>query len=341
MSNDYIGLSQDRGWRRDVADCFAAWPPSGSASRLAGGLNSITKEAEQACAEYFGYDECLFLPSGYQANLALVTGLLQPGQTALVDKRIHASTGHALMATRADIRPYAHADMDRLGRRLMELPEEAGEPCVFTESLFSMDGTVVRPEAFAGLKKHRPFFLVADEAHAFGALGEGGRGIFSGERGVADAAIGTLGKALGFFGSFLLLPKGFTPLLEFLSSPIMYSTALPPAHSACMLRLLKRLPELGENRERLRKNAAYLRRRLSELGVPAGGDAHIVSVPVGKEERAAQAAASLFRDGILVLAARFPTVPWGRALLRFGVTALHTRDMLEKTALAVAKALND
>ena len=153
MSNDYIGLSQDRGWRRDVADCFAAWPPSGSASRLAGGLNSITKEAEQACAEYFGYDECLFLPSGYQANLALVTGLLQPGQTALVDKRIHASTGHALMATRADIRPYAHADMDRLGRRLMELPEEAGEPCVFTESLFSMDGTVVRPEAFAGLKK--------------------------------------------------------------------------------------------------------------------------------------------------------------------------------------------
>ena len=268
-------------------------------------------------------------------------GLLQPGQTALVDKRIHASTGHALMATRADIRPYAHADMDRLGRRLMELPEEAGEPCVFTESLFSMDGTVVRPEAFAGLKKHRPFFLVADEAHAFGALGEGGRGIFSGERGVADAAIGTLGKALGFFGSFLLLPKGFTPLLEFLSSPIMHSTALPPAHSACMLRLLKRLPELEENRERLRKNAAYLRRRLSELGVPAGGDAHIVSVPVGKEERAAQAAASLFRDGILVLAARFPTVPWGRALLRFGVTALHTRDMLEKTALAVAKALND
>ena len=121
----------------------------------------------------------------------------------------------------------------------------------------------------------------------------------------------------------------------------MHSTALPPAHSACMLRLLKRLPELGENRERLRKNAAYLRRRLSELGVPAGGDAHIVSVPVGKEERAAQAAASLFRDGILVLAARFPTVPWGRALLRFGVTALHTRDMLEKTALAVAKALND
>ena len=341
MSNDYIGLSQDMDWRRDVAECFAAWPPSGSASRLAGGFNSITKDAEQACAEYFGYDECLFLPSGYQGNLALVTGLLQPGQTALVDKRIHASTGHALMATRADIRPYAHADMDRLGRRLMKLPEEAGEPCVFTESLFSMDGTVVRPEAFAELKKRRSFFLVADEAHAFGALGEGGRGIFSGERGVADAAIGTLGKALGLFGSFLLLPKGFTPLLEFLSSPIMHSTALPPAHSACMLRLLKRLPELEENRERLRKNAAYLRRRLSELGVPAEGDAHIVSVPVGKEERAAQAAASLFQDGILVLAARFPTVPWGRALLRFGVTSLHTEEMLGETALAVAEALKN
>ena len=256
MSNDYIGLSQDMDWRRDVAECFAAWPPSGSASRLAGGFNSITKDAEQACAEYFGYDECLFLPSGYQGNLALVTGLLQPGQTALVDKRIHASTGHALMATRADIRPYAHADMDRLGRRLMELPEEAGEPCVFTESLFSMDGTVVRPEAFAELKKRRSFFLVADEAHAFGALGEGGRGIFSGERGVADAAIGTLGKALGLFGSFLLLPKGFTPLLEFLSSPIMHSTALPPAHSA----------EASEKAARTRREQGKAQKK---RGVPA------------------------------------------------------------------------
>ena len=339
MSNDYIGLSQDREWRRDVAECFAAWPPSGSASRLAGGLDSITKEAEQAWAEYFGYGECLFLPSGYQGNLALVTGILQPGQIALVDKRIHASTGHALMATAADIRPYAHADMARLGRRLEQIPDEADEPVVFTESLFSMDGTVVRPEAFAALKKRRPFFLVADEAHAFGALGEGGRGVFSALPGSADAAVGTLGKALGFFGSFLLLPAGFTPLLEFLSSPIMHSTALPPAHSACMLKLLERLPKLERNREALRENTAFLRRRLAELGVPAGGDAHIVSVPVGAEDRAAQAAESLRRDGILVLAARFPTVPWGKALLRFGMTALHTKDMLEKTALAVKSAL--
>lgn len=338
LSNDYLGLAADAGWQATVAGCFAKHAVSSSGSRLAGGHTRVARDAEQATAAYFGYDECVFLPSGYQGNLALVTGLLQAGQPVLVDRRIHASTGHALMGTGATILPYAHADLDHLGRRLARLEGDGTgvQPVVLAESLYSMDGTVADPRAWATCKSAHGFFLIMDEAHALGCLGPGGRGVMAARPGTADAALGTLGKGCGFFGAFALLPAGFTTLLEHLASPVMHSTELPPAHAAAMLALVDLLPRLDGARERLAANAALLRRLLAERGVPARGQAHIVSVPVGDEARCLRLREGLENRGVLALAARFPTVPWGKSLLRFGVTALHTEAMIAATAAALA-----
>lgn len=341
LSNDYLGLAADPAWRRDVAESFAREAPSASASRLAGGRSRIAEEAECAYAEYFGFDECLFLPSGYQANLALVTGLLQAGQTVFADRRVHASTGHALMEARADLHTYRHGDLGHLKRRLERAGATAVEPVVLTESLFSMDGSASDPAGFASLKARRPFFLAVDEAHAAGCLGPGGRGLFAELPGTADAMLGTFGKGLGYFGAFLLLPAGFRHLLEHLASPVMHSTALPPAHARGALRLLARLPGLDGARERLADHAETFRALLAERDIPSAGTRHIVAVPVGSEAKAGQLAASLARQGILALAARFPTVPAGQAILRFSITALHDRTMLAAAADALAHALQD
>ena len=101
--NDGLGLASSPEWRAEVGECFAAFPPSASASRLAGGRSRITEEAEQAVAAYFGFDECLFLPSGYQGNLACAMALIHAGQPVFVDRRVHASIARGLVLGKAEI----------------------------------------------------------------------------------------------------------------------------------------------------------------------------------------------------------------------------------------------
>ncbi len=339
-SNDYLGLSQDARWQKMVADSFAGYKPSSSASRLAGGWDRLSAQAEAAYAGYFGYDDCLFFPSGYQGNLALMTGLIRKGQPVFADRRIHASAAHALVASGCSLYPYAHNDMEHLERRLKSL-ESDWQPVVVTESLFSMDGTLTDAAALAKLKKRYGFFLIADEAHAAGCLGDGGRGVFNSFKGTADAVLCTLGKGFGFFGAFALLPAGFGSALQNLASAVMHSTALPPAHASSCLKLLDFLPHLEPERERLAANAMYFKEELARCGIPFQGSAHIVSVPVGSEVRAHALSGELRQAGILVLDARYPTVPFGRALLRFSVTAMHSRSMLQKTAQTLAGLWKD
>ncbi len=338
LSNDYLGLSQDETWREAAARAFAGHAPSGTGSRLVCGWDETASEAERAFARRFGRDECLFFPSGCQGSLALMTCLVRRGQPVLVDRRIHASAALALATTGCRVLPYAHGDMGHLERRLQSL-DDAWQPVVVTESLFSMDGTVSDARAFDELRARYGFFLIVDEAHALGCLGENGAGVFYGHD--ADVVLGTMGKGLGFFGAFALMPEGFARCLENLAAPVMFSTALPPAHAACCLELAARLPGLAQRREKLAGNAAFFRRVLSRRGFSTLGQAHVVALPVGSEARAMELSRSLEERGVLAFAARHPTVPFGRALLRFSLTSMHDRAMLERTAYLMLEAAPD
>ena len=344
VTNDSLGLASDPAWRAAVGRCFALHAPSGRASRLAGGRSALADEAEQAFADYFGFAECLFFPSGYQANLAAVTALLPRGHDAFVDRRVHASVARALPLAGAHMHAAPHNDIARLRRRLAALPAAAPQPVIVGESLFSMDGDSPDIPALAALCRDFEAFLLLDEAHALGAWGPGGRGFACGDgRGGAPSAhavVGTLGKALGFWGAFLLLPRGFRSLVEENASAVMHSTTLPEAHAAACLELIRRLPRQDEKRARLHANCALFRRLLRERDIPARGRAHIVAVPTGDENRALQLARALREAGILALAARYPTVPCNDALLRFSVTALHTPQMLRITADTLARLLH-
>ena len=255
-----------------------------------------------------------------------------------MDRRCHASVMRALPLAGARIRAWSHLDYDHLERLLSSLPPDAPQPVVMAESLYSMDGAALDLERMAALRRRYGFFLCVDEAHALGALGPGGRGLCAaqalrdGGRAPADLVVGTLGKSLGLWGAFLLLPRGFTPLFEHLASAIMHSTALPPAHAACMLALVEELPRLEERRRTLAARVAFFRQALTGRGLPVMGDAHILSVPVGDETRCRRLASRLAGEGVLVLGARWPTVPRGQALLRFGLTARHTEELLARTA---------
>ncbi len=286
------------------------------ASRLVTGTTSSTLEAEQTLAAYFGYESCLILGSGFLANLTLLSTLFGEKDTLLLDKRAHASTVAGVRHSRAGFHAFRHNRMSHLRKLLETYPAQA----VLTESLFSMDGDSPDFMAVKNLKDEFGFLCIVDEAHAFGVLGDEGRGLAGG---VADVAVGTLGKAFGMFGAFILCPDVVREHLIHFGQGFIYTTSLPPWHGDMVLAMLDRVRRCGKLRARLHRLGGLAREELSKTGLRVGGEAHILSLEVGDEKRCRLLASKLREEGILVFAARYPTVPLGQAILRVCLTAEH------------------
>lgn len=322
-SNDYLGLGRCEALRKQAAEAFLRYGTSSSSSRLVSGNAAVIREAEKAYAAYFGYEDAIFFPSGYQANLAILSTLFGPEETLLFDKHVHASTVKGMQLGTAPFKGFRHNSMGHLEKRLKSA---SGTPVVVTESLFSMDGDTPPMASLAELKKKHGFLTVVDEAHAYGALGHGGRGI---AREVADVALGTFGKALGLFGAFVLLPSLYREYLFNFASPLIYTTALPEAHAVTALSVLSEVARADDRRARLTHLSRYLTRLLADRGFTVCGQAHILAVQIGSEERAHELVTKLFDRGYFAFTARFPTVPMGQAIIRLSLTANHTEKDLE------------
>jgi len=324
-SNDYLGLGSDPAVRKMVAENFEAMGPSASSSRLVSGNFQMMREAEQTFAAYFGFEDALFFPSGFQANLALISTLFGKGDHIYFDKHIHASSVKGLALSGAAFSGYKHNAMNHLEKRLKSGGQ--GPRAVITEGLFSMDGDFPDIDSLSALKKTYGFLCVVDEAHSYGVCGKGGRGV---GKTVADVGVGTLGKAFGLFGAIVLLPKLFRDYLINFSAPLIYSTALPEAHAKSAVDILSVIESSDDKREYLQGLSRSLKMKLVGAGFTVNGDAHILSVNIGDEKKTMELARNLYHDDILVFPARFPTVPLGQAILRISLTALHQYDHIQR-----------
>jgi len=318
-SNDYLGLSTSYELKEIVARNFQKYSTSSSSSRLVSGNYSIINQAENEYASFFGFDDALFFPSGYQANLGVLSTFLEKGDIIIFDKHIHASSVKGMMLSGAEFYGYKHNSLSHLSRKLKANKQK--RVAVLTESLFSMDGDFLDVPECKKLKERYGFLSIVDEAHAFGALGKNGRGI---ARDIADIAVGTFGKVLGLFGAFVLLPEGMKEYLFNFSSPLIYTTTLPEAHAASAMDLLEIISRSDDRREHLGKVSRLMKEGLKRLGFKVTGDAHIIAPEIGEEMKAVEMSQRLLANGIFVLPARYPTVPIGRAILRISMTALHS-----------------
>jgi len=312
-SNDYLGLAQDPELR-------GAWTGGGSgSSRLIAGSRTAHQALEQALEDHFGQPALVF-SSGYQANLAVLTTLFTDEDTVASDQLNHASIIDGLRLARAAAQVIPHG----------QLPP-SGTPGGVVEGLYSMDGDTVDLPAW----RSRVAALVVDEAHAVGVLGPGGRGQAAAADVWADVRVGTLGKAYGAAGAFVLGPRALKSLLVSLGRAFVYTTALAePAARAGLVGL-----ELAddERRERLAARVARFRKGLTQLGLETRGAHHVVPVVLGGRTMAV--ASRLLEGGILVPGIRWPTVPRGQERLRFSLSAAHTPDQLDRTLDALAAAV--
>lgn len=307
-SNDYLGLAHH-------PDVRKAWRGAGAGSaRLIAGDRPSHHALEEVLSDRYGRPVTLFT-SGYHANLALMQVLLEAGDVAVSDAMNHASIIDGLRLSKATrvIAPHGTA----------EVP--AGARLVVTEGLFSMDGDVVdlprlgRSAAAAGA------WLCVDEAHAVGVLGPGGRGASFGAGVVPDFVVGTLGKAFGSMGAFVVGPPALRTLLISQGRSFIFTTALPePAARAAFVAL--RLADDGL-RAQLAANVRRLRAGLWALGISAPGRDHIVPIVLGARTMAV--AAALKARGVLVPGIRPPTVAPGAERLRITLSAAHTNAQID------------
>lgn len=316
-SNNYLGLAEDDRVRRAAADAANQWGAGATGSRLMGGSLDLHGDLESSLAEFKGSKAALVFPSGYHANMGMIPALAGPEDTIFLDRLAHASLVDGARLSKARVRVFRHndaADLERVLRR------GTGNRWVLTESVFSMDGDRAPLKEITTVCQNQGAHLYVDEAHGTGVWGPEGRGWVN-EQGVTDlvdVCMGTLSKAFGAHGGFVC---GSVPLIQWAvnrARAFIYSTALAPAAVGAAQAALQIVQNEPERRKRLFDLSAKL-----WSGFGLAGEGPIVPFIVGENSRALSLSAALWDEGIFAPAVRFPTVPHGKARVRFSVTAAH------------------
>jgi len=329
-SNDYLGLAIDPRVVEAGREALARHGAGSRAARLLGGECPLHAELEAAVCEWQETAACLLFPSGYQANLGLVSSLVGPGDTVFSDELNHASLIDAARLSRGAVRVFAHKDMREL-ERMLATARTARRRLVVSETIFSMDGDLAPLDELEALCERYDAWLILDEAHAVGMLGEQGRGARS-ERpgGRVVARVLTGGKSLGVSGALVTGSADLVQTLLQRARSFMFTTAPSPAISGALLKAV----EICRGADDLRAAVLQRARELAAaLELPAP-DAAIVPVPVGSAQATMELAARLREDGFNVRGVRPPTVPEGSSRLRLTCGTRHTSE--EVLALAAA-----
>jgi len=329
-SNDVLGLSRHPAVVEAGRAALATHGVGGRASRLLGGGCALDARLEATVAEWLGEPAALLFPSGYQANLGLVTALAGRGDALLCDELLHASLIDAARLSRAHVTVHRHADLQQL-ELLLARAGGARRRLVLTEGIFSMDGDrAPLPELAALCARHRAALLV-DEAHAIGVLGPSGAGAWAQAvaegriprelAGVLAARLVTGGKALGVAGACVVGSAALRDVLVHRARAFVFTTAVSPAvpGALCAAIAIARGAEGDALRARLAARTAQLAAGLARPA-PAGA---IVPLVLGDSAAASAAARALQAAGLDVRAVRPPTVPDGTARLRLVVHADH------------------
>ena len=335
-SNDYLGLSTHPRIAEAARAAASTWGVGARASRLLSGTTPWHRQLEERLARWFGAEAALVYPSGYLANLGVLGSLCSSADLIVMDRLSHASLFDAARASRAKVRVFRHHDAGHAAA-LLSRGRAARRRLLVTEGVFSMEGDRAPLAQLAEVAEAHEALVYVDDAHGAFVAGRTGRGSPE-AAGVAHERflyMGTLGKALGCQGGFLVGPK---PLIEWLhnrSRPFIYTTALAAPVAAAAAAALEVLEQSPHPRAILEDRARLLAARLADLGIPVQAPSHIVPVVLGSPERAVALARGLFEQGHWAPAIRPPTVPRGTARLRLSVTSLHEPSHIESLADAL------
>ncbi|MDI1277488.1 8-amino-7-oxononanoate synthase [Methylobacter sp.] len=339
-SNDYLGLAN----HPDVLNAFKTGADhygvgSGSAHLICG-HSGAHHALEEELAAFTGRDRALLFSTGYMANIGVISALLGRGDAVFEDRLNHASLLDGGLLSGARFKRYAHADAADLS---VNLEKASGNKLVVTDGVFSMDGDFAPLNELAVAAKNQGAWLMVDDAHGLGVIGEYGGGIVEhyglGQDDV-PVLMGTLGKGFGTFGAFV---AGSEVLIETLiqkARTYVYTTALPAAVAEATRASLKIVISESWRRDKLKKLSERFRVGAEQLGLQVmPSSSAIQPILIGDSQRAVDISNALLEAGFLVSAIRPPTVPQGSARLRVTFSALHEEQHVDRLLDALAKII--
>lgn len=335
-SNDYLGLANHPKVIESFQQAASQYGVGSGASHLVNGHSAQHHALEEELAAFTGRDRAILFSTGFMANLGTIQALVGKGDAVFQDRLNHASLLDGGLHSGARFKRYQHNDAAHLNRLLSKTDSE--RKLVVTDGVFSMDGDCAPMQPLIETCQQHNAWLMVDDAHGFGCLGDKGQGIgASFSQNEVPILMGTLGKAIGTSGAFI---AGCDALIETLiqfARPYIYTTAIPPAVAAATRISLELVQQEPERREHLTRLIARFRTGAQQLGLTLmDSPTAIQPILIGDDAETLNWSRELEKAGLMVTAIRPPTVPKGSARLRVTLSASHTTEQGDRLLTVLA-----
>lgn len=331
-SNNYLGLTTDKRVREATARAALEDGPSLTGSRLLNGSTHKHREFERKLATFLGYEDVLIFTTGYQANLGLISALMNEQTTLVVDSEAHACIYDGAFMSRCKVMQYQHNDLQDLETKLQEITGKSAT-MVAIDGVYSMTGEIAPlPEIQILCDRHNATLMI-DDAHGLGMLGNNGRGTEEHFNlvGSSDILCGTFSKSLASIGGWVGAKAKVIDWIRFHGRSMLFSASIPPTSLAAASTALDILIEEPNRVRNLSENARYWRDELIKIGFNVGQtQTPIVPIIIGNDMKCMVFGKELLEAGVYVNSMVYPAVPRTSALLRTSVMATHQKSHLDK-----------
>jgi len=331
-SNNYLGLASHPEVIKAQIRAAEEFGAGSCASRLISGNMYLHEKLEEKTAVFKGTESTILFPTGYMANIGIISALVGEGDLVLSDKLNHASIIDGARLSGAVLRTYPHKNLKRLEEILKKAPPYK-KRLIITDGIFSMDGDIAPLPELVKLSQRFKAILMLDDAHATGVLGKRGRGTcehFGIKNGV-DIQMGTFSKALGNLGGFVAGSKTLVEYIRNRARSFIYSTSLPPAIIAGCIKAIEIVENDAGLREQLWSNVRRFRKGLADLNFNImGAETQIIPVCMADASLTMDAARFLLENGIFAPGVRPPTVARNKCRIRTSLMATHTDAHIDR-----------
>jgi len=339
-TNNYLGLTFAPECKQAAHEAIESEGTGTTGSRMANGSYIGHRALEHELADFYHCHSCIVFTTGYQANLATISGLAGPGDVVLIDGDSHASIYDGCRLSGAEIIRFRHNDMADLDKRLRRLGERSRSTLIIAEGIYSMLGDKAPLAEIVELKNAHNSILLLDEAHSLGVLGHTGQGLVE-ETGLIDEVdfiTGTFSKSLGGIGGYCVSNHPQLDQLRYISRPYIFTASPTPATIASTRAALKLLRDGTQLRSQLWDNVHQLYSDLQQLGYRLGPEpSPVIATILDSPQQALALWKGLLENGIYVNLILPPAAPEGSSLVRCSVSAVHTREQMNFVGQAFAK----